>query len=705
MALVTSDQHERPAGGPDDGLEARVGARARAAVAAGAVAVISGALVLAPGGPSEQQAAAATLTPFEGCDQLRSWFVDSALASVGPYGLDSYGVGVGGAAVDMAASGAAESATAQRSAAAPQAAAADTSAVGPGATGTNVQEAGVDEPDLIKTDGSRVVLVRGDQLHVLDVTGDAPRELGKLTLPGGAFELLLSGAKALVLGSQWHDGPVPMASDRAVSSAIVAPGATTAVLTVVDLSDPSAPRVERMDEVEGSYVSAREHDGVVRVVVRHSPALPFLYPQSPGAEDEAQQHNRGVVTGSEAQDWLPKRVVRDDAGNVVSSEPLLECADVRHPNAPSGLGVVTVLTLDLTAPAEPAATAVTADGDLVYASTDRLYVATTQGGWFRPMPVEPGAAAVQPEEQTVRTQLHSFDVSGAQTSYVASGEVEGWLMGRWAMSEDDGRLRVATTRGSTFWRGETAEPNTDAAVTVLEEHGSSLDMVGSVGGLGKGEQIRAVRWFGDLATVVTFRQTDPLYTVDLSDPTTPKVLGELKVPGYSGYLHPLGDDLLLGVGQDATEEGQTLGVQVSTFDLGDLAAPARLDALGLRDTWSEVESDSRQFTYLPDLRVAYLPISGPDGSSLWAVRVGADGSLDEGGRWQPARDGWISRAIPVGTGRLAVLDEGMAGATLTLVSADGLGEIGSTLVAGNDFGPGGSGGGGKPVPLPEPIPE
>ncbi len=195
-----------------------MGVRTRAAVAAGAVAALSGAILLVPGGPSEQRATAATLTPFEGCDQLRSWFVDAALASVGPYGLDWYG-GRGAADV-MAATGGAEAATAQR-AAAPQASAGDAAAVdaaGPGATGTNVQEAGVDEPDLIKTDGSRVVLVRGDQLYVLDVTGDAPRELGKVKLPGGAFELLLSGDKALVLGSQWHSGPVGPASSRVVAS-------------------------------------------------------------------------------------------------------------------------------------------------------------------------------------------------------------------------------------------------------------------------------------------------------------------------------------------------------------------------------------------------------------------------------------------------------------------------------------------------------
>jgi uncharacterized secreted protein with C-terminal beta-propeller domain len=155
------------------------------------------------------------------------------------------------------------------------------------------------------------------------------------------------------------------------------------------------------------------------------------------------------------------------------------------------------------------------------------------------------------------------------------------------------------------------------------------------------------------------------------------VLGELKVPGYSAYLHPLGDGLLLGVGQDATEEGQVLGTQVSTFDLSDLTAPRRVDTLVEPDSWSDVEADSRLFSYLPDSRTAVLPMSGPSGSALLSYAVAGDGAVTEAGRWAPARDGWVVRALPIGDGRLAVLDEGSRGATLTLVTAAALTETGS----------------------------
>jgi hypothetical protein len=556
---------------------------------------------------------------------------------------------------------------------APEAAAAtglDASAVGPGATGTNVQEVGVDEPDLLKSADGRLVAVRSDRLYVLDVTGDEPRKLGSVALPAGAAgELLLSGERALVLGTAWTAAPSPAPADDAVppgdgvepapdraASTMPAFGSTAATLTVVDLADPTTPTVVHSEEIEGAYVSARERDGVIRIVLQSTPWQPFAN-STPGS--------------APAQEWLPQRIERNAGGEVTARTPLLDCADVRHPAKPAGIGVVTVLTLDIDAPAELDAVAVATDGNLVYASTQRLYVATTSGGWF-------GMAAIrEPAETQVRTHLHAFDVTQpTTTTYVGSGVVDGWLLGRWAMSEDGGRLRVATTRGTPSAPADAA-PGTDAAITVLEERGEQLEQVGTVGGLGQGEEIRAVRWFGDIATVVTFRQTDPLYTVDLSDPANPQVLGELKVPGYSAYLHPLGDGLLLGVGQDATDQGQVLGTQVSTFDLTDLTAPRRIDTLVEPGSWSDVEADSRLFSYLPDSRTAVLPVSGPTGSALLSYAVAADGGVTEAGRWAPGRDGWVVRALPIGDGRLAVLDEGGAGATLTLVTAGDLSEMGS----------------------------
>ena len=163
-------------------------------------------------------------------------------------------------------------------------------------------------------------------------------------------------------------------------------------------------------------------------------------------------------------------------------------------------------------------------------------------------------------------------------------------------------------------------------VDVLARDGRQLRVVGSVGGLGQGERIFAVRFIGEIGYIVTFRQTDPLYTVDFSDPENPWVVGELKILGYSAYLHSIGDGLLLGVGRDADERGWTLGTQVSVFDVSDLANPIRTHQFTLEDSYSDVEWDHRAFLYWPPKNMAVMPVSWwnyDDQSEYWDYFTGA----------------------------------------------------------------------------------
>ena len=688
--------------GPEDHHDRRRRYRRRSVlVTAGAAA----ALVAVPAlTGQEQRAAAAELTPFAGCADVDAWFTDMTAERVGPWGLQPsdggwfaglFGTGTEGEAAEDAAG----AAGAPLASAAGGEAARSGEAVGPGATGTNTQETGVDEPDLVKTDGRRVVTVTHRGVHVLEVNGDDLEPLGTLRLPEQMpQELLLLEDRLLVIGQREvavpeplpEPGGIPQPNESGTATdgpATVVPApqpwTPTTTLAVVDISDPTSPRLVRTEEVEASYLSARATADAVRVVLTSTPVIPFVQPGldrsgTPLDEDEdaASDANRKTLAAMSGADWLPHRVVRDTTGAVVERSPVVECDSVAHPEEESGLGTVTVLTLERGDEqlATTDTTAVTADGGLVYASPERLYVATTRGGWGRPMPVDgllsDVIGRVAGSDDTT-TQLHGFDITaGGTTQYVASGSVPGWLLGRWAMSARDGMLRVATTTGGGSPTG------TEAVVTVLDERDGALVPVGSVGGLGKGEEIRAVRWFDDLAVVVTFRQTDPLYTVDLSDPAAPAVVGELKIPGYSAYLHPLGDGLLLGVGQDATDTGQTTGAQVSSFDLRDLASPERVDTLTYPRAWSDVEGDSRAFSYLPDRRVALLPLSAGDETGVVAVSVSPDGALGEAGRWTArGGDGWLLRAMPVGDASVVAVLDGEKGRTLTLLGAEDLSEL------------------------------
>lgn len=606
------------------------------AVGAGLVAV--GVTVSA----SAPAAAADGLRTFDDCDALRDWYVAAALPQVTPYGLGGAHPYVMQDSIQRngPASGAAEMAAPQARSSSADA------AVGNGATGTNVQEAGVDEPDLVKTDGRYVVTVRNGTLHVEDTVGETPAEVGRVRLSeagGDQFnELLLVGDRAVVSGTRLPQLDQPNQPDARLSDWSW-PEYNDTVVSTVDLSDRDDPTLVRTEQLDGRLVSAREHDGVVRLVLSHSPNLPFAQPDRTTSEAQALAENRRLIRSSTAQDWLPQR----------GDEQLLDCSDVRHPKRGAGLGTVTVVTMSPRLPSALDAVGVSASGDLVYSSTDRLYVATTDGG-FVPM-AEGGMPTSDvvgtPPHREPSTEVHAFTLDGAATTYTASGKVPGMVHDRWAFSEHGGLLRIARMQGGS-------DRPQESGITVLEEAGGDLKEVGSVGGMGRNEQIRAVRWFGDLAVVVTFRQTDPLYTVDLSEPTRPRVRGELKIPGYSAYLHPIGDDLLLGVGQDATLEGQVTGVQVSSFDLRRLDRPTRVDTADLgAQSYTPVEQDSRAFSYLPERRLALVPVTdwAAGGQRMQVVAVSTDGALSQVDEVElPRRGGEQVRALPLDDGRVAI---------------------------------------------------
>jgi outer membrane protein assembly factor BamB len=227
------------------------------------------------------------------------------------------------------------------------------------------------------------------------------------------------------------------------------------------------------------------------------------------------------------------------------------------------------------------------DGDTVYATTSSLYIASNPQWWYAPrrLPmVMPNAGSLRPAPQVrplmppQQTQIHRFDISrpGAPR-YVASGEVSGRLLNQYSLSDYAGYLRVATTTGDAL----ADEPGDSNAVSTSSSsvyvlRADTLTKVGELDGLGERQRIYAVRFIGALAYVVTFQQMDPLYTLDLRDPTAPRIAGTLELTGYSAYLHPAADRTLIGVGQEATAQGRPLGTQISLFDVSNPASPRRL---------------------------------------------------------------------------------------------------------------------------------
>jgi hypothetical protein len=609
------------------------------ALACGAGLVLTPAIAPLTTQSGGSAASAAGLRPFEDCSALRHWYAKAALPHVTAYGFhqpltyDGRRMLLSGAIPEAVYTGEAI----------PE-------AVGSGPTGTNVQEQGVDEPDFAKTNGVIAVILRTRSLIVYDITGDAATPLGSLPLPGHYDEgdLLLVGDRAVLIRPsqnilrRWRGYPLGRP---------LIPTTSRTDVTTVDLSDPSNPIVVSTQRVDGEVVSAREHEGIVRLVVSSQPQLPFVHPNVHLTNREALLQNRAIVRAAPPEAWLPTARVTDVSGSRV--QPLVACTDVAHPRQQSGYGTITVLTMGPDDPETATATGLAADGDMVYASTDRLYVATVEDGWEALPLLGPGYVRSQPTSTTI----HAFDTTGDATTYVASGEVRGIVPSQWGFSEYGGMLRVAISIGQP-WR-----PN-ENAVTVLAEHGRRLVPVGSVGGMGEHQTLQAVRWFGDVAVLVTFRQIDPLYTLDLSDPTDPRVVGALKIPGFSAYLHPIGDGLILGVGQEGAH------AQVSSFDLRDLAHPTRVDhiTLGTHTYPLVADDDSHAFSYLPDERIALIPAYGAS-LQVNAIRVADDGSLAELATTHLPRGWWNVRTLPLDDHRFAVVSRGRIG---EIVDATGL---------------------------------
>ncbi|MGH2726412.1 MAG: beta-propeller domain-containing protein, partial [Actinomycetota bacterium] len=303
-------------------------------------------------------------------------------------------------------------------------------------------------------------------------------------------------------------------------------------------------------------------------------------------------------------------------------------------------------------------------GEIVYSSTKNMYV--TSYALDNVLAIQAGKKPKEPV-----TRIHKFDISDPKTTtYVGSGEVVGFLLNQFSISEHGGYLRVASTFG-TQWFGAGAS-SSESAVTVLREKAGKLVRVGSIDGLGIGERIFSVRFMGTKAYVVTFRRIDPLYVIDLRSPSRPRVRGKLKVPGYSGYLHPLSDSLLLGVGRDADKRGVTKGIQFSLFDVSQPAKPRRLAAKVVGEFGeSSVESDHHAFLYWAPERLLVVPAqiwddSGHDffqGALALTVSskvgFGEPVRLTHVGREGAGQDSQIRRSLVIGKRLLTVSNGGV----------------------------------------------
>ena len=426
---------------------------------------------------------------------------------------------------------------------------------------TNNQVAGVDEADITKTDGQRIYTVsNGDVVILAAYPPESATVLSRIDSTATVIGLFVDGDRLVVLegGTSGYDG-----HGRYVGWYSYAPPPTT--IRVYDVSDAVSPSLVRSVTVSGSYLGARMIDGYVYVV-----AWDYAYASGDGAV-------------------LP--TITTPAGTQT-----LTYSDVAYFEDSEGGSIATVTALRILGDEEPAYDAfVTRSASQIYVSAGNVYIAGSEyiGGDFWTASSE-------------KSTIHKVSIDAGQVRYECSIRVPGTILNQFSMDEYNGYLRVATTTGFVSAGGGTSSNNVYVA-------DAKLNPVGRLEGLAPGEQIHSARFMGERAYLVTFKKIDPLFVIDLSDPSAPRVLGYLKVPGYSDYLHPYDATHVIGVGKDAYDMGGFAwyqGVKVSLFDVTDVEHPTEVATynIGDRGTDSEVLRDHKAFLFIPERNLVVLPI-------------------------------------------------------------------------------------------------
>jgi uncharacterized secreted protein with C-terminal beta-propeller domain len=516
-------------------------------------------------------------------------------------------------------------------------------------TTTNNQEVGVEESDIIKNTGTHIYQVSGRAVQIVKSWPvNDMASIAKIEIKGKPFELMLSDDQKLVIlyhpeGVYTRNFGQPIENDGSENISDLAPispsskeaipaiDSNSVFVEVHDVKDPAKPALLEKYSLEGRFLQARRIGGTIRLVLQSYHAWPkgFRYPSAydqkySGGRISVPDYNAKIYASLAAAEqkileqnlsfWLSQQSyvkVTAEGG----STPILDlngCSNIHAPEAPSDLNFTRVVSINLSNDSVKE-TVLMSSASQVYSSQKSLYV-MNPFYWYN-----------QEKRETDYSFVHQFDLTDEnEAHYLGSGGIEGTALNQFSMDEHEDHLRIAATvtkyapsssdnEINWSWRGETVN-----RVYVMNLKDKKLNIVGQTDDLAKGERVYSARFEGNRGFVVTFRQVDPLFTLDLSDPTKPKVVGELKIPGFSSYIHMMDDKHLLTVGQDADLNGRVRGVKISIFDVSDMSNPSEVQSYALgAGSWSEANWDHKAFTYFPAKKLLAIPVHGYESSSAY----------------------------------------------------------------------------------------
>jgi uncharacterized secreted protein with C-terminal beta-propeller domain len=463
---------------------------------------------------------------------------------------------------------------------------------------TNIQVAGVDEADVVKNDGKYIYMIKGDSVRIIDAyPANNMKELVKIKLetdPSEMFypsEMYVDENTLVVIGglTPSYVGYVP-----SYRSDMPYYGSGKTKVYVLDITNRSNPVVKRSIEFDGNYHTSRKIGNTLYTVLNRY--IGYIYPLH---YDSTTNTN----VNSSPEDIMPK--MKDSTTN--TEQPIVKCSDVIILPRPQNINYIITAAIPLSdTTKEVSSTVIVGNSENVYASRSNLYIAATdwRGGYFR---------AYQPEN----TAIYKFTLGDGAIAFLAAGSVKGRIINQFSMDEHHGYFRIATTTGNS-WNSQDPPSNN---LYILD---NNMKEVGKIEGIAKGESIYATRFMGNRAYMVTFKSIDPLFVIDTTDPGKPVLAGELKIPGYSTYLHPYDENHLIGFGNEVDESidadkvhssdavyyTAVQGLKLGLFDVTDLNHPTELfkEVIGERGTTSDILTNHKALLFDPSKNLLAFPI-------------------------------------------------------------------------------------------------
>ncbi len=523
---------------------------------------------------------------------------------------------------------------------------------------TNVQVAGVDEADLVKTDGQYIYQANGDKINIIKAMPVTDASvISTIKAPGNVQEIYLSADRLIAFGYDYQ------LVNRVDKTMMIRPSPYV-FLNVYDLSDQTKPELLKTWRLEGSYISSRlinNHLYFITTAYNFYPLGDFILPKV----------------------FIDQELISSEKNSERYSYP-----EVYYVDAATSYNATTVSVIKLDDLARPFYSQLyfMPSSENVYASTNNLYLTYTKylSDYQLRMSVakellfsrlnsveqnrineisQINSAILSEDEKAVKinqvidayfyrlaegermnllkqldeeftkryqalyeelekTVVHKIKLDNGNLVYGFSNEVSGRILNQYSLDEYNNYFRLATTRSQGWvmplgmsWRGPVDTIETEQSYNNIYVLDEQLKLVGEINNLARGERIYSVRFINDQAYVVTFKQIDPLFVIDLAEPTQPTVAGELKIPGFSNYLHPYKDNWLIGIGKetiDNGEQGITIkGLKLSLFDVSDPAKPQEVSQLILGGPGSDSSAlyDYKAFTFIPDKDLFVIPMS------------------------------------------------------------------------------------------------